>query len=78
MKQFLLPLLVFFICFSHQAQQLSNSEKEMVEFLREHEEEQINFLEKTVNVNSGTLNPEGVREAGMLYKEELDKLGFDT
>ena len=50
----------------------------MVEFLREHEQEQIDFLEKTVNINSGTLNLEGVKELGMLYKAELDAMGFET
>ena len=50
----------------------------MVLYLQENKQEQIDFLEKTVNINSGTLNLKGVKEVGMLYKEELDALGFKT
>ncbi len=50
----------------------------MIQYLQENEQEQIDFLEKTVNINSGTLNLEGVEEIGMLYKAELDALGFET
>lgn len=61
-----------------QAQKLTPTEKKMVDYLRDHGEEQIDFLEKSVNINSGTMNPEGVKEVGMLYKTELDALGFQT
>lgn len=60
------------------AQEISSKEEKMVEYLREHEQEQIDFLEKTVNINSGTLNIEGVREVGKLYEDQLADLGFDT
>lgn len=36
------------------------------------------FLEKVVNINSGTLNLPGVRQVGKLMAAELDKLGFKT
>lgn len=36
------------------------------------------LLEETVNVNSGTLNAEGVREVGAMFRAELDALGFST
>lgn len=70
--------LAFFLVISLQAQQISPEEKKMIDYLRENKEEQIQFLEKTVNINSGTLNLNGVKEVGMLYKEELDALGFNT
>ena len=71
-------LLSFLFLTNLSAQELSKSEKQMVDFLQKHKQEQIDFLEKSVNINSGTMNPEGVREVGMLYKKELDKLGFET
>lgn len=40
--------------------------------------ESIKFLEKVVNINSGTMNPEGVKEVGMVFKTEFDNLGFTT
>jgi len=38
----------------------------------------IGLLERTVNVNSGTFNPVGVRRVGELFQAELDALGFAT
>lgn len=61
-----------------QAQDITPKEEKMIEYLRKNEQEQINFLEKSVNINSGTMNPRGVKEVGMLYKDELDALGFET
>ena len=36
------------------------------------------LLKKVVNVNSGTLNKEGVREVGAIFRKEFDDLGFKT
>ena len=36
------------------------------------------LLKKIVNVNSGTLNKEGVREVGAIFRKEFDDLGFKT
>jgi glutamate carboxypeptidase len=77
MKNF--TLFLFFISGSFlYAQDIPQKEQEIVNYIREHKQEQIDFLVKTVNINSGTLNLDGVREVGMLYKEELDALGFKT
>lgn len=35
-------------------------------------------LEKSVNINSGTMNFDGVREVGNLFISELDAIGFST
>lgn len=43
-----------------------------------HTEEAIALLEKTVNISSGTLNLEGVREVGAVMRAELDALGLTT
>lgn len=72
------PLLAVLFSTLLPAQEISSSEKKMLDFLRKHEKEQIDFLEQTVNINSGTMNPDGVREVGMLYKKELDALGFES
>ncbi len=73
-----ISIFLFFLTFTLPAQKISSEEEKMVNYLKDNEQEQINFLEKTVNINSGTLNLNGVREVGMLYKEELDALGFKT
>jgi glutamate carboxypeptidase len=36
------------------------------------------LLKKIVNINSGTLNIEGVREVGAVFRKEFDDLGFKT
>jgi len=36
------------------------------------------FLEGVVNINSGTLNVEGVQQVGKLFMTEFDKIGFET
>lgn len=70
--------LVLMTTISTLAQEISSKEEQMLNFLKLNEQEQINFLEQTVNINSGTLNLDGVRKVGMLYKKELEDLGFET
>ncbi len=38
----------------------------------------IDLLARAVDINSGSMNFEGVREVGVLFREEFDALGFDT
>jgi glutamate carboxypeptidase len=38
----------------------------------------IDLLERSVNINSGTMNPAGVRLVGELFRAEFDTLGFAT
>lgn len=77
MKTFF-TILISFIVLSLQAQELTLEEQKAIDFLRGHKEEQIDFLEKAVNINSGTLNPSGVKEVGMLFKKELEEIGFEA
>jgi glutamate carboxypeptidase len=64
---------------SSQAQlKLSKPEQKMVAYVAQHEEDAIAFLEKVVNINSGTLNLEGVRAVGAAFDTEFKALGFKT
>ena len=38
----------------------------------------LELLEEAVNINSGTLNREGVRAVGQLFRDAFDELGFTT
>ena len=38
----------------------------------------IALLKKVVNINSGTMNFEGVRKVGSIFSDELKALGFET
>ncbi|MFL5525192.1 MAG: M20/M25/M40 family metallo-hydrolase [Gemmatimonadaceae bacterium] len=56
--------------------QLSAIEQRIRNYVRAHEGEQIAFLEKAVNINSGTFNLPGVRAVGKLFEPEFSSLGF--
>ncbi len=60
------------------AQQLSQQEHRIRDYAEANAEDAIALLERVVNINSGTLNSQGVREVGAVFSEELDKLGFTT
>lgn len=74
-KIFLLAFL--FIAHSVQAQ-LSSDEKKIIDYVNSHLAESEQLLIESVNINSGTLNTEGVKKVGAVYRRELDKLGFLT
>ena len=58
--------------------ELNADERRMVEWIDSHAEDAIALLEETVNIGSGTMNHEGVREVGAVMLRELDQLGFET
>lgn len=60
------------------AQNLSAEERKIVSYVDANFDAVISTLEKTVNIESPTENLAGVREDGMLFKEELETLGFKT
>jgi glutamate carboxypeptidase len=57
---------------------LSAIEEKIRDYVRAHENEQITFLEKAVNISSGTFNLAGVRQVGRLFAPEFAAIGFDT
>src|SRR6056300_1421277 len=57
---------------------LNRVEKQIVKQVSSNHNEAIGFLEQVVNVNSGTLNLEGVREAGRLFEEQFQSIAFET
>jgi glutamate carboxypeptidase len=77
MKVFSAILLFLFVSLSTKAQ-LSKDEKSIVEYIKKHFSESEELLIESVNINSGTLNVEGVKKVGAIYRRELDKLGFIT
>ena len=75
--QYLLLLVVMSISIGSQAQK-NSIEKKIVKSVDKHNEASLDLLRKAVNINSGTMNFEGVRKVGELFKSELDLLGFKT
>jgi glutamate carboxypeptidase len=59
-------------------QTLSAPERKMREYVQAHVDEEIAFLKKVVDINSGTMNFAGVRAVGDEFAKELTALGFET
>jgi glutamate carboxypeptidase len=57
---------------------LSAAEKRIVQAVKVRSPAALALLERAVNINSGTLNTDGVKEVGRLFRAELDALGFTT
>jgi len=60
------------------AQGLSAPEQKMRDYVRAHTDEEIAFLRKVVDINSGTMNFAGVRAVGDEFAKELTALGFQS
>lgn len=73
-----LAFLFLLATYSASAQSLAKPEKAVVASVKKDMPETEAFLEKVVNINSGTLNIEGVRQVGKLMADEFAKLGFKT
>ncbi|MGD0484131.1 MAG: M20/M25/M40 family metallo-hydrolase, partial [Gemmatimonadales bacterium] len=58
------------------AQGLAPAERRMAAWVDAHTEEAIGLLQRTVDVNSGTLHLAGVRDVARLYEPEFAALGF--
>ena len=60
------------------AAELSAEEQRMADWIDAHAEDAIALLEETVNISSGTMNHDGVREVGRVMQRELDSIGLET
>ena len=61
-----------------QAQSLTPQETVMAKAIDQEAEQAIALLEKVVNINSGTFNPEGVKKVATIFESEFKALGFTT
>lgn len=58
------------------AQGLSKVEKKVVDHIQQTKQEAIDLLKESANINSGSLNIDGVKKVGAIYARELEKAGF--
>lgn len=87
-RLFSLCFFVFFIAFgSHvfaydkpptKSALLTPSEQAVVKQIDHHHTEMLALLKKVVDINSGTMNFEGVQEVGQIFSEQLKDIGFET
>ena len=77
----LIVLIVFAMSLTSDAsarQNLDETEQHLASFVDSRVEAAIGLLERVVNINSGSMNFDGVRAAGAVFDEELEALGFET
>jgi len=60
------------------AQKLNRTEKKILKSIEANNTEAIDFLRQVVNINSGTMNHEGVKNVGMVFKNAYDAINFQT
>lgn len=58
------------------AQKISAEEQKIIDYIDSQTESAVALLEKTVNIESPTENTAGVKEVGMIFKNEFESLGF--
>ena len=77
-KQIITFSILLFISSISFSQKLSLMEEKIIAQVNAQLPQTEALLKKVVNINSGTLNSEGVREVGAIFRKELDDLGFKT
>ena len=82
MKHSFIIKVALFIFLSNSAaifsQKISTTEFKIIKTIEINNEEAINFLEKIVNINSGTMNHKGVKQVGMVFRDAFDEIDFQT
>ena len=66
------------VCQKSSAQSLNKTERTITAAVDARNAEGLALLERLVNINSGTMNFEGVKQVGDVLRKELDALGFQT
>ncbi len=57
---------------------LSPVERRIIDLIDDQQDEAIALLKTVVNINSGTMNTEGVKKVGKIFSQAFDNLGFET
>jgi len=78
MKKCILILLLGLFTANAGAQEITDLEKEILERVDANHQDALDFLETNVNINSGTMNFDGVRKVGENYMNAFGELGFST
>lgn len=58
--------------------QLSSVEQKIIQSVDKNNTEAISFLEKVVNINSGTLNVKGVKKVGKVFADAFEDIGLKS
>ncbi|UII25651.1 M20/M25/M40 family metallo-hydrolase [Fulvivirga maritima] len=75
---YIFALCLMISAFSVSYAQKGKTEKKIIKTIDQNTEYYTNLLKEAVNINSGTMNFEGVHQVGELFKKELEALGFEA
>ncbi|WP_347922569.1 M20/M25/M40 family metallo-hydrolase [Pontimicrobium sp. SW4] len=79
MKVFLKYIFLFLVFTQFAfAQKLSRKEKKIIQTIETNNAEAIAFLKDIVNINSGTMNHEGVKQVGEVLGKAFENIGFNS
>ena len=78
MKKPIAALLLLALAGHNGAAELTPVEQRIVAEVKAQTPDALGLLERSVDINSGTMNPAGVRAVGELFRKEFDQLGFRT
>ncbi|MBC7650801.1 MAG: M20/M25/M40 family metallo-hydrolase [Deinococcales bacterium] len=78
MKRIFLPLCFLCAATIGKAQSLSVIEQKIITYINQHMPQAQQLLAQTVDINSGSLNIEGVKKVGAIYGAELEKAGLKS
>jgi glutamate carboxypeptidase len=80
MKSFSKYLVLLFLVIAQFsfAQKLTRTEKKILKSIEANNVEAIQLLKDVVNINSGTMNHEGVKKVGDIFGEAFKNIGFGT
>ena len=77
-QKLLFTLFTLLLVTTSNAQKLSKNEKKVVKSIEKNNAQAISFLEKVVNINSGTLNLKGVEMVGKEFATAFTDIGFES
>ena len=77
-QKLLFTLFTLLLLTTSNAQKLSKNEKKVVKSIEKNNAQAISFLEKVVNINSGTLNLKGVEMVGKEFATAFTEIGFES
>lgn len=63
-------------CLASSAQSLTPQQQKIVDAVNADRDESLRLLEQIVNINSGTLNPEGVKRVAAVLRPQFEALGL--
>ncbi|WP_373396837.1 hypothetical protein [Algoriphagus halophilus] len=78
MKKLILTLVLIGFYSITFAQKLSKIEEKLIAEVEKNYEQTVALLEEVTNINSGSLNLEGVEAVSKVFEREFQKIGFET